>query len=115
VLVDQESGARVRPGDAALPGHAGTITTRALQEWACLLAHSCPSPPLPGSWAGKPRRSRSSHPSPCAPWCGGTGCWSGLRSGKQCTPWHTRPTRALHTCRWCRTPRPAGGQAGPSR
>jgi hypothetical protein len=42
VLVQRDSGTRVRPGDAALPAHAGIITTRALQEWACLLAQDLP-------------------------------------------------------------------------
>jgi hypothetical protein len=42
VLVHRNSGARVRPGDAALLAHAGIITTRALQEWACLLAQDLP-------------------------------------------------------------------------
>jgi hypothetical protein len=42
VLVHRDSGTRVRPGDAALPAHAGIITTRALQEWACLLAQDLP-------------------------------------------------------------------------
>jgi hypothetical protein len=32
VLVHRDSGTRIRPGDAALPAHAGIITTRALQE-----------------------------------------------------------------------------------
>jgi hypothetical protein len=42
VLVDRDSGARIRPGDAALPAHSGIITTRALQEWGCLLAQDLP-------------------------------------------------------------------------
>jgi hypothetical protein len=42
VLVDRESGARVRPSDAALPAHGGIVTTRAVQEWRCLLAQDLP-------------------------------------------------------------------------
>jgi hypothetical protein len=42
VLMHRDSGTRVRPGDAALPAHAGIITMRALQEWACLLAQDLP-------------------------------------------------------------------------
>jgi hypothetical protein len=42
VLVHRDSGVRIRPGDAALPTHAGIISTRALQEWACLLAQDLP-------------------------------------------------------------------------
>jgi hypothetical protein len=42
VLTHRESGAHIMPGDAALPAHSGIITTRALQEWACLLAQDLP-------------------------------------------------------------------------
>ena len=37
VLSHRESSAHVMPADAALPAHRGIVTTRAPQEWACLL------------------------------------------------------------------------------
>jgi hypothetical protein len=42
VLVHRGTGVHVLPGDAALPAHDGRVTTRALQEWACLLAQDLP-------------------------------------------------------------------------
>jgi hypothetical protein len=42
VLTQAASGAHLMPGDAALPAHGGLITTRGLQEWACLLAQDLP-------------------------------------------------------------------------
>jgi hypothetical protein len=42
VLTHRIGGAYVMPGDAALPTHGGIVTTRALQEWACLLAQDLP-------------------------------------------------------------------------
>jgi hypothetical protein len=42
VLSHRESGAHVMPGDAALPAHNGTVITRGLQEWACLLTQDLP-------------------------------------------------------------------------
>jgi hypothetical protein len=42
VLVHPATGRHVMPGDAALPPHKGRITTRALQEWGCLLAQDLP-------------------------------------------------------------------------
>jgi hypothetical protein len=42
VLSHRESGAHVMPGDGALPPHGGMGITRALQEWACLLAQDLP-------------------------------------------------------------------------
>jgi hypothetical protein len=42
VLVHRATGRHVMPGDIALPAHAGRITTRALQEWGCLLAQDLP-------------------------------------------------------------------------
>ena len=42
VLTHAGSGAHIMPGDVALPAHGGIITTRALQEWACLLVQDLP-------------------------------------------------------------------------
>ncbi len=42
VLVHPATGCHVMPGDVALPDHKGRITTRALQEWGCLLAQDLP-------------------------------------------------------------------------
>jgi hypothetical protein len=42
VLTHRGDGTHVMPGDAALPAHDGIVTTRALQEWACLLAQDLP-------------------------------------------------------------------------
>jgi hypothetical protein len=42
VLTRRQGGTHIMPGDAVLPAHGGIITTRALQEWACLLAQDLP-------------------------------------------------------------------------
>jgi len=42
VLVHANTGAHVMPGKGILPAHKGTITTRGLQEWACLLPMELP-------------------------------------------------------------------------
>lgn len=42
VLTHADSGGHVMPGNAVLPDHEGMITTRGLQEWACLLPQELP-------------------------------------------------------------------------
>ncbi len=42
VLADSARRTHVLPGTAALPAHEGVVTTRGLQEWACLLPQELP-------------------------------------------------------------------------
>ena len=42
VYVHRATGEQVLPGNALLPAHHGMLTTRGLQEWACLLAQDLP-------------------------------------------------------------------------
>ncbi len=43
VCFNRELNLHVMPGNAVLPEHNGTIITRSLQEWACLLPLDLPS------------------------------------------------------------------------
>jgi hypothetical protein len=42
VLADRAQHTHVVPGNAVLPAHGGVVTTRGLQEWACLLPQELP-------------------------------------------------------------------------
>lgn len=42
LLADREHHSHVVPGNAVLPEHGGVVTTRGLQEWACLLPQELP-------------------------------------------------------------------------
>lgn len=105
VLSHRESGAHVMPGDAALPTHNGTVITRGLQEWACLLTQDLPFASTARLLGWQTQEEQILSPTTLRTLVRRHGTL--VRTAEQAA--------ASQPCRWCRTPRPAVERAGPLR